>query len=232
MDTRKLSFRLLLALTGTVFVSLLALSSCVIPDPTPTPPYMACERYNSRDGAREVWLEHRERLFVESGAYAVNLNNLWDENGQWIEGTFGIVLRRMMNDLSYYRGDEETTLECLEGIPVQTVYDSLFQEPDEEPRRANTYTLPECTSNNTPERREEIYQKYESRLRSYPNVQFPVGPRSFWDENMQPIGKGVAGITMMVYPWVDPDTLPPEDRIPDCLEGIPIQILEGSKFEL
>ena len=35
------------------------------------------------------------------------------------------------------------------------------------------------------------------------------------------------GITVNVLEKTDQSTLPPEDRIPTCLEGIPVQIIEG-----
>ena len=40
--------------------------------------------------------------------------------------------------------------------------------------------------------------------------------------------RGTAGIKVYVTEKTDQSTLPPEDRIPDCLEGIPVQILEES----
>ena len=38
---------------------------------------------------------------------------------------------------------------------------------------------------------------------------------------------GRMGIRVYVTKKVDQSTLPEEDRIPDCLEGMPVQILEG-----
>ena len=132
MGARKLSFRLLLALISAVVV-LLAACSLATPTPgtpPPTPAYMACEHYKSFDAAKKVWLEKYKNL--ELNGYAVNVNNLWDENGEWIEGVYGIVERRntglllgRIPDADLLRR-EATRLRCLDGVPVQTVFDSLF----------------------------------------------------------------------------------------------------------
>ena len=89
--------------------------------------------------------------------------------------------------------------------------------------RANTYTLPECTSNNTRERRDEVLSKYLGLIMRQPNWH-GHGAGNFKDENGERLD--IEGITVIVYPMVDQNTLPPEDRIPDCLEGIPVQIFE------
>ncbi len=95
----------------------------------------------------------------------------------------------------------------------------------EEPKimRASTYTLPECTSNNTQERRDEVLSKYESLILRQPNWH-AYGAGHFMDKNGEWLD--ISGIAVTVYPMVDQSTLPPEDRIPDCLEGIPVQIRE------
>ncbi len=234
MDTRKSSFRILAVLICAAAVLLLAACASATPTPgtpPPTPAYMACEHYNSFDAAKEVWLQHYVSLISEGTA--VNLNNLWDENGEWIEGVYGIVIRNWTMQIDGYRkrGDYEvTTLRCLDGVPVQTVYDSLFQgpyNPDPTPvptLRANTFILPECADNNaTEERVKEVFDKYESLLRSYPNSTHQ-GTWGFRDLHLYSLSP--PGIRIMIYPWVDPDSLPRRYRLPDCLEGIPIQILE------
>ena len=237
MHRSKATFRILAVLTCAVFLLLLVVAcSSATPTPgtpPPTPAYMACEHYNSFDAARAVWLQHYVSL--RSEGVAVNLNNLWDENGEWIDGVYGIVIRNWTMQIDGYRdrGEHEvTTLRCLEGVPVQTVYDSLFQDPynpDPTPVptvRANTFILPECAdSNATEERVEEVFDKYESLLRSYPNSIYQ-GAGAFRD--LHPYSLNPRGIVITIYPWVDPDSLPEEQRIPDCLEGIPVQIVEGS----
>lgn len=41
-----------------------------------------------------------------------------------------------------------------------------------------------------------------------------------------------SGISISVTRKVDQSTLPPEDRIPDCLEGIPVQVVKEEPPEL
>ena len=59
-----------------------------------------------------------------------------------------------------------------------------------------------------------------------PNV-YGVGEAVFLDENGE--WTDTVGIEVMVTNKVDQSTLPPEDRIPDCLEGVPVQMLERPK---
>ena len=81
----------------------------------------------------------------------------------------------------------------------------------------------DMTNLNTPERRHEVRLKYDPLFWRQPNVH-GVGEGSFGD------GFGgflkTKGIVISVTRKVDQSTLPPEDRIPDCLEGIPVQVVE------
>ena len=79
------------------------------------------------------------------------------------------------------------------------------------------------TNVNTPERRREVRRKYDSLFWRQPNV-YVVSLGRIRDENGNITNTW--SITLRVTEKVDQATLPPEDRIPDSLEGIPIQILE------
>ncbi len=79
------------------------------------------------------------------------------------------------------------------------------------------------TNLNTPERRREVRRKYEPLFWRHPNV-YAVSLGRIQDENGNITNTW--SITLRVTEKVDQATLSPEDRIPDCLEGIPIQILE------
>ncbi len=68
-----------------------------------------------------------------------------------------------------------------------------------------------------------VRKKYEPLFWRQPNV-FMTGEGRFTDENDEYTGEW--GIVVSVAKKVDQSTLPPEDRIPDCLEGIPVQIKE------
>ena len=85
------------------------------------------------------------------------------------------------------------------------------------------------------ERAEEILPKYEDLFWRQPNV-WSTRIGLFNDKNRNymriPDGKGgckmVVGFIISVTEKVDQNTLPPEDRIPDVLEGISVQIIEES----
>ena len=85
------------------------------------------------------------------------------------------------------------------------------------------------TTESQDDRRERIHKvrlKYDPLFWRQPNV-FGVGEGLFRDENGELTG-GV-GIVIRVDKKVDQSTLPPEDRIPDCLEGVPVQIKEADR---
>ena len=82
-------------------------------------------------------------------------------------------------------------------------------------------------------RTDEVRPKYEDLFWRQPNV-WGVSSGFFLDDDGDvleiPDGKGgcskVLGIKVWVTEKVDQNTLPPEDRIPDVIEGVPVQIIE------
>ena len=76
--------------------------------------------------------------------------------------------------------------------------------------------------------REYIHQvrlKYDDLFWRQPNVE-AVGEGFFRDENGDRAKPEVVGIIVRVTEKVDQSEIPAEDRIPDCLEGVPVQIVE------
>ena len=69
----------------------------------------------------------------------------------------------------------------------------------------------------------KVRDKYEPLFRRQPNV-YATSLGLFTDDNDEFTGE--SGIVVSVTRRVDQSTLPPEDRIPDCLEGVPVQIKE------
>ena len=78
------------------------------------------------------------------------------------------------------------------------------------------------------ERATAIRPKYEDLFWRQPNVH-GVGVGVIEDENGEDTGQ--VGFVISVTEKVDQSTLPPEDRIPDCLEGIAVQFLERPRLE-
>ena len=74
-----------------------------------------------------------------------------------------------------------------------------------------------------------IRHKYENMFWRQPNVH-ATGIGNLTDENGEYIG--IWGFLIHVTKKVDQNTLPPEDRLPDCLEGVPVQIVEEPMIEL
>ena len=69
----------------------------------------------------------------------------------------------------------------------------------------------------------KVQEKYKPLFMRQPNV-YQTGVGYFMDANGEFIDTW--GIVVVVTKKVDQSTLPPEDRIPDCLEGVPVQIME------
>ena len=82
-----------------------------------------------------------------------------------------------------------------------------------------------CEYDNTEERRRSVRNKYQDLIKSQPFLvgygegRFVTGPRST-----------KVGITVTVHIAMPNDLLPPELRIPECLEGIPVHVKEGLGF--
>ena len=69
-----------------------------------------------------------------------------------------------------------------------------------------------------------VREKYEALIERQPTWH-GTGTGNLKDADRQPTGP--LGIIIHVERKVDQNTLPPEDRIPDCLDGIPVQIIES-----
>ena len=70
----------------------------------------------------------------------------------------------------------------------------------------------------------EVWHKYRPLFSRQPNL-FEAGQGLLRHEGVHPAG--TFGIVVHVRERVDQTTLPLEDRIPDCLEGVPIQVIES-----
>ena len=109
----------------------------------------------------------------------------------------------------------------------------------EEGRRPLPTTQPEYLSyEEAAERAESLMPKYEDLFWRQPNIHsVRVGPLydEFANDIMVPDGRGgyrqEVGFKILVTKKVDQCTLNPEDRIPDTIEGIPVQIGEVIRLE-
>ena len=106
--------------------------------------------------------------------------------------------------------------------PPQPLPDCTTQD-DSSMKEKILITTPESLHDDV-ERARAIRHKYEDLFWRRSNV-WGVGIGEFRDENGEWAG-GPWGFVISVTEKVDQNTLPPEDRIPDCLEGVPVQIIE------
>ena len=80
-----------------------------------------------------------------------------------------------------------------------------------------------ATPENTNKRVLEVRDKHFDLLRRQPNF-LGISTRYLEDENGEKTQ--IRGIILAVTEKVDQSTLPVEDRVPTCLEGVPVQIVE------
>lgn len=82
-------------------------------------------------------------------------------------------------------------------------------------------TTPEITD----ERILEIHNKYEDLIQRQPNYRWAEVPTYLLADENGGYAE-VRGIIVWVTRKVDQSEIPAEDRIPDCLEGVPVQIVK------
>ena len=79
-------------------------------------------------------------------------------------------------------------------------------------------------------RAHEVRLKYDPLFWRQPNV-FGVSEGFFQEEGRYGEHTDTWGIKIKVTKKVEQSTLPPEDRIPDCLEGVPVELREYTDEE-
>ena len=126
-----------------------------------------------------------------------------------------------------------TVITCLTAVFLLAACsgDSEFKDPStlcETNTSAEEETMT-ATPEITDERILEVRNKYRPLIRRQPNY-LGSGVGYLMDENGEPTE--TSGIVIGVTKKVDQGTLSPEDRIPDCLEGVPVQILERGPIKL
>ena len=90
-------------------------------------------------------------------------------------------------------------------------------------------TWEECIMNSEAERSftrgAAIAEKYRPLFERQPHYWYSsYGP--FVNEDTGELDWSMSGIRVQVFKKVDQSTLPEEDRIPDCVDGVPVQIVE------
>ena len=111
---------------------------------------------------------------------------------------------------------------CAVSVLAATVACSSEKEETKIITSESTST-PDCAYNVTDERIHEVRVQNDGLFWRQPNV-FRVGEGHFRDENGNWLD--TIGIVVGVTKKVDQNTLPAKDRIPDCIDGIPVNVQE------
>ena len=186
--------------------------------------------------ASAVLHNYKSLFWRQPNVHEVSKGFLRDGKGGWTD-TWGISVwvTEKVDQSALSPGDRIP--DHIEGVPVQiTDEDPLPRAPESACNYDTCITnssereenMAETSTDITPERMERIHKvrlKYDPLFWRQPNV-FGVGEGFLRD------GRGgwleTVGINVKVTKRVDQSILPPEDRIPDCLEGVPVKITEGS----
>ncbi len=188
--------------------------------------------FHQQNMAWDAFTQHNSLIWRQPNVYEVRNDFLRNGEGRRI-GKWGITLwvTNKVDQSTLPPGDRIP--DYLDNVPIQII--------ETEPRNKETEAScdyskcgvilsekagPETTTENTRERMKrirEVRSKYESLLWEQPNV-YEVAEGYFRD------GKGgwlsSLGIVVVVTKKVGRGALPPEERMPDCLEGIPVQVIE------
>ena len=186
----------------------------------PCPPVF----FPSDEQKRETRLKYNDLFWRQPNVWGVGEGLFSTPDGGWAE-TVGIVV--MVSERVDQSGLQmaDRLPACLEGVPVQIEERAPpgASQPIDLQRAVADSGRDACVTAGIPtdERIHEIREKYDPLFWRQPNVH-AVGEGFFsdgkegWSETM--------GIVLSVTERADQSTLPPEDQIPACLEGVPVQI--------
>ena len=144
---------------------------------------------------------------------------LRDENGDMTD-TWGIVILTDGELDQYALNAEDRIPDSLEGVPVQI----LPREIGDKARPWWPGWEPDHVSSPHGHYWRDVFKKNRDLLQRYP---FYTGLTSSFTflRNDPNNSDAIIWIVVTVTEIVDPSTLPPEDRIPDCLEDVPVKII-------
>ena len=191
-----------------------------------------------------VWDRYRSLFWRQPNVVGVLDGYVTDENGEWTD-TWGIIIRVSEKVDQDTLPPEDRIPQCLRGVPIQIREweDPVGMGPLGEDNPCGVDTLP-LARELFPFYKEKdfiygyddlerivggyigrVYAKYGDLIENQPTWH-RIGPSYF----IGPDGDYLEspGIVVEVLKKFDQDTLPPEERLPECLDGIPVQIVVGS----
>ena len=188
------------------------------------------EFLSRRSDAEFVEIRYRELFWRQPNVYDVHSGFLRDEKGGWTDewGVTVWVTRKVdQNTLP----PEDRIPDTLDDVPIQVV--EMDPPTGASESRCNIFLCgskyvegePKNRTMNTAYRRDKVRSRYEPLFWRQPNA-FAVGISRLVENRKR---TNTEGIVIRLTRRVDQNRLPPEDRIPDCLEGVPIQFLVGPR---
>ncbi len=184
--------------------------------------------------AYRVMYQNEELFWRQPNVYDVNTGFLMDSNGGWTK-KWGITVWVSEKVEQMTLSAEDRIPDYIDDVPIRIVEAEPLPEASESRCVISMCGVsPEAgegsiTTINTPDRRRLIRHKYDPLFWRQPNVS-GVGLGRIRDENGEVTNKW--SITVRVTKKVHWSLVPPEDRLPDCLEGIPVQVLVGQPAPL
>ena len=191
------------------------------------------EFLSRRSSAEFVEIRYKELFWRQPNVYDVHPGFLRDEKGGWTD-EWGItvwVTEKVDQDTLPPEDRIPSTLRIpgsLDDVPVQVV--EMDPPTGASESRCDIFLcskiLAEGEENMFPHyRRDRVRNWYEPLFWRQPNA-FAVGISRLVENRKR---TNTWGIVIRLTRRVDQNRLPPEDRIPDCLEGVPIQFLVGPR---
>ena len=146
---------------------------------------------------------------------------LRDENGE-LTDTWGIVILTDEEIYQYALNAEDRIPDSLEGVPVQILPREIGDKdrpwfPGWRPDDDEWATPHSHFESDVSRKNRDLFQRYPF----YSGRSYFFAPRGKDLSDSDPI----FGIEVHVTEKVDPGTLAPEDRIPDCLDDVPVRII-------
>ena len=178
-----------------------------------------------------VQSKYNSLFWRQPNVYNITPGFLRDDEGGWTD-TWGLTVWVTEKVDQNALPPEDRIPDYLDEIPIQIMQADPSTKASQAICDYSKCTVPprfrgESTDNSTNyilDHLDEVIHKYEPLLWRQPNVHAVVrGLISDEDGNMTERN----GIIVEVIAKVEQDLLPPYDRIPDCLEGIPVQIIEA-----
>ena len=201
---------------------------------------MTEEEIYEQDGkisrASFVQSQYESVFWRQPNIYEISESFLKDETGEWTD-QWGITLWVTEKVDQGTLPPAYRIPEVLEGVPIRISdgepLKAASKETCDEYRCTWNLSKEEGSVDTTPEITakyiHEVRLKYDPLFWRQPNV-WGVGEGYFRDADRE--WNEIVGIVVSVTKKVDQSVLPPEDRIPDCLEGVPVQVREEERLRI